>query len=104
MPRESPPYGRVPGQQVVHVQRPRRRRRRQPGSQKPRPFKWFLFGVPLAVALALWLAHGTQCAYRWSDCMDALHVHYSDRERYTELATLSVLITASLAAYRVMKK
>jgi predicted nucleic acid-binding Zn ribbon protein len=99
---ESPPqYGRVPPRQVVHASSPRRRRRRLP---KPRDFKWFLLGLLLLAALVLWLSRSLQPAISWVECMEILQVEQRDRERYTQLAFLGVLISASLAVYRVLRK
>lgn len=94
MSRKWMPQPRRPSPRVVYVRRrPRRPRRR---------FHWFLLAVPLVILSAVWLGQGIQPAATWEEVMDALNVR--SRERYTQLATLGVLITAGLAVSRVVRK
>ena len=79
---------------VVFV-RPRRRPRK-----KRLRGRWYLLLVPLLVLLAMWLAQGLEPARSWDEVMDSLGVR--NRELYTQLMTLSVLIVAGLAVLRIL--
>lgn len=93
----------------MHNPRPLSRQRpnprRQPGQrlhQTPKPPRWWLFGVPLLFLVAAWLAQGVHPAIEWGEVMTTLRV--KDKDSYTKLATLGVLICSGLALGRVVRK
>lgn len=88
------PYPSRP--RVVYV-RPRRR----PRKRRLRG-RWYLLLVPLLILSAMWLAQGLEPARSWNEVMISFGVR--DRERYTQLATLGVLIVAALAVWRVLQR
>lgn len=83
---------------------PRRPVHPEPPAVPPkRHLKWYLPGVLLLVLFALWLARTIQPAYSWVECMDALHVRYEHRDRFTMMATIGVLICGGLAILRIWR-
>ena len=68
--------------------------------QEPPRFRWGCIWVVVAIALAMWLAAGSKPAITWDSVMDLLHV--KNRERYTQLAVLGVLICGACAVARIL--
>ena len=89
MQRRSPPR-----QRVVYV-KPRRHRRPK------RPFRWYVVLIPLLILFVMWLAEGLRPALSWNDFMDVLGIR--QRERWSQLAALGVIICATLAILRVLR-
>ena len=72
--------------------------------RKPKPkrrFRWAFVLVPAAVLLVLWIISGIEPAGSWDDVMDFLKVR--NRERYTLLACLGLVIVAIAAIARIMR-
>jgi len=73
-------------------------------SRKPKPkwrFRWAFVLVPAAVFLALWIISGIEPAGTWDDLMDFMKVR--NRQRYTLLACLGLVIVAIVATARVLR-
>ena len=87
------PSQRPQSQQPIVIRPAKRRTKRR--------FRWYLLFVPLVILFAVWLAQGIQPAFSWDDVMD--HLNVRDRQRYTQLAVLGVLITTAVAILRVLR-
>ncbi len=79
----------------IVVVRPRRRRRR------PR-FRWEWLLIPGVCILAVWFLSNAHAAFSWEDVMDVLHVH--NREQYTMLAVMGLVLVAIVAIARVLRR
>ena len=78
---------------VVMVQPRKRRKRWRPN--------WAILWVIVALLGITWLLHHIEPAVTWEDVMDYLHVH--NRERYSQLAVLGIILTAICFAWQIAK-
>jgi len=77
----------------------------QPPPQPPEPryrFRWSIYiGVPLVIAVFLWLLKGADISFSFKDIMRSLNV--AQEERYIRLAclgTLLIVITLIVKSFR----
>jgi hypothetical protein len=56
----------------------------------------------LVVVLAAWLATGIEPSFSWSSLMDLLQVR--NREAYTRLAILGLLVVAIVAIAKILRE
>ena len=67
-----------------------------------RRFRWERWSIPLAILLGLLLVeHVSDLVFTWDDVMDTLGVH--DRERYTHVAVLGVVLVTGLLVLRSLQ-
>jgi hypothetical protein len=78
----------------VVMARPRKRRKRW------RP-NWGILWVIVALLGITWLLHNIEPAVTWEELMNYLHVH--NRERYSQLAILCIILTTICALWRIVK-
>ena len=77
-----------------------------PQPRRPRPrlrrrFHWGWILVPLVLIVAAWLATGIEAGISWDSVMDMLSVH--NKEAYTRLALLGLLVVAVVAVAKIMR-
>ena len=58
--------------------------------------------IALTCGLVAWFLSGVRTSFTWEAVMDALHVH--NRERYTRLAVLGVLVITIVALLRLFRE
>jgi hypothetical protein len=93
-------YGNVPnwppaGPGGVVVMRPRRRPRK-------RRVRWNIFWIPGVLSLGVWVVNSVSPSSSWGGIMDGLHIR--NRERFSMLAILFVLIVTVLLIALVVRK
>jgi len=94
-PRRPYPQGPQPPQP-----RPQRPRRRWLNFWQRMHWGWVL--VPLVIILAAWLATGIEASFSWDAVMDMLKVE--NKEAYTRLALLGLLVVAIVAVARILRE
>ncbi len=71
-------------------------------ARRRKRFHWKLICVILTMAALAWFMSGVKAALTWNQILWLLDIH--DRERFTRLFVLGVIVTALCAILRVLRR
>jgi ABC-type proline/glycine betaine transport system permease subunit len=70
--------------------------------KKKQAFRWSVVLVPLVCLFVFWVVHNIKPAFSWSQVLNLLHV--KNRERFTMLTVLGLLLIGIVSIWSVLRK
>ncbi len=65
-------------------------------------FRWWILCVLAAIALVAFVVNNIEPSISWLQAMDAIHVPFRSRERYSQTVVLGLVVVGALLVIKVL--